>query len=225
MKKIALLFCLFVFCFCCTLSLAEEPAELTCMDIPWFSTPKEASAILVKAEMIAKGVAFGEKDVNSFPTLQDMKEKYGIVCVPSSIATDPKDQECPYIHIGQESRKYPPLSRKLATIRLIKGIKGKYANNRIAGLALNFTSDDENRQLVECVISMSGGADTEEVLAALKKSYGEPTAEKGKQYIWLGANSTIMIYDMRATYHQSHIAFTTIDGLNLAESYDIQVPE
>ena len=222
MKRIIASLLIMILCFSCATVLADEPAELTCLDIPWFSTPKEASDILVKAGIIFRGVAFGEKDINTYPTLQNNKDENGVIRITSNIAADPKDQDCPYMY-NLDPDRCTPLSRKLATIWLVKGINGKYLDNRIAGIILNFTSDKENRQLVECVIAMSGGADQEDVLAALEKTYGKPTVEKRKQYIWLGANNTIMI--CYTPHRQTQIVFATIDGLNLAETYDIQVPE
>ena len=224
MKKIALLFCLFVFCFCCTVSLAEEPAELIFLDIPWFSTPEEISDILVSAGFIPKSRPIGEKDVNTFGSLPEMKEKYGVACMPSNICKDPEDQECPYIYyvIGLKNpERYPQLTRKLATIFLTAGVKGTFANAKVSSLAFYFTSDDENHQLVECQIGCSKSSNQDEILAALEELYGKPAAEKRKQYIWFGANNTILCFDS----YKSKIGYATIDGLNLAESYDIQVPE
>ncbi len=222
MKRIFASLLILILCLSCTISLAEEPAELTWLDIPWFSTPKEASNILVKAGIITRGVAFGEKDINTYPTLQNKKDENGVICVTSNIAADPKDPDCPYMY-NLDPDRCTSLSRKLATIWLMKGINGIYLDNRIAGIILNFTSDKENRQLVECVVAMSRGAKQEDVLAALKQTYGEPAVEKRKQYIWLGANNTIMICCKPNS--QTYVVFATIDGLNLAETYDIQVPE
>lgn len=54
MKKAFVFLFLFIFCFSCAASLAEEPAELTYMDIPWYSTPEEISDALVEAGFIPK---------------------------------------------------------------------------------------------------------------------------------------------------------------------------
>ena len=59
MKKGIAWILLLILCLSWTVSLAETSKELTFQDIPWFSSPEEASKILVKSGFVKKG--FGKK--------------------------------------------------------------------------------------------------------------------------------------------------------------------
>ena len=217
MKKIIALLFLFVFCFSCAVSLAEEPVEITYQDIPWFSSPEEASSILIKEGFLTQSMAFGEKNINNL--LQAKIEKYGFAWVPSNIGVNTDDPECPYSYC--DSKRYTPITKKLSQIWVAAGIKGKIADKRISAMGFYFTMDEKNRQLVEILIGCRQ-ASQDDILKTLEEAYGKATAERNnREYVWLGANNTIIIYHVK----KSCIVFATLDGLNQADAYDIEIPE
>ena len=47
----------------------------------------------------------------------------------------------------------------------------------------------------------------------------ENASRNGKEYIWLGANNTIVILN------QKHVVFATLDGLKYAETIELDIEE
>lgn len=216
MKKATAWLLLFVLMLACAYTQAEDTRELTFLDIPWFSSPKEVSDILVNSGFLSAG--FSEKQINAYAP-QQAKNENGVTYAKSNVGSYPSDPECPYTF---ESKGRPTLTRKLSTVHDYTHLRGIIGGKRAAGLILYFTSDEENRQFVECRIGCSKGCDPDAVLEELKESYGEPTTSRGNvEHVWLGDNNTILIYFMR----KNIIIYATIDGLKLADTYDINVPD
>lgn len=218
MKKLIAILSLFVFCFSFAASNADEPKELLFQSVPWFSTPEEASQILLDAGFISK--AFDSEQIGKDSTTKSRVRKGGSPYTECSIAADPKDKKCPYTYV---SDKYPALTGKLEYIS-VRGLPKTIAKQKIKSLNLYFTPDAENRQLVQCKLVLELRHDTKAIRNALEEAYGKPSAIKNKKYyIWLGANNTIVLYNTQNS--KPFVIFASIDGLNLAESYEVEITE
>ncbi len=216
MKRIISALLLIILCISCIASLAEEEKELTCQGIPWFSSPKEASKVLNESGFIKK--QFSSKDLNNHIYAKQKRKKSGNYYYNSSIGTDPDNKKCPYTYA---SDKYPTITSKLQTI-LIRSLPKTIAQREIDRLWLFFTPDPDNPQLVECMIAFKSRkkADTNAILNALQEAYGTPISDKNKTYIWLGSNNTIVLFYPK----KASVVFATLDGLAMAEAYDIEIP-
>ena len=216
MKRLISALMLIVLFLSCTAALAEEENELTCQDVPWFSTPEKASAILMGSGFIDK--QFSNKNLNNHIFANELKKKTGNYYFNSSIGTDPDNDICPYAYA---SDRYPPLTTKLQTI-LVSRLPKTIAQQVISRFWLMFTPGPDKPQLVECMIAFKSRkkADTNAILNALQEAYGTPISDKNKTYIWLGSNNTIVLFYPK----KASVVFATLDGLAMAESYDIEIP-
>ena len=210
---------LFLFCFPCVASQAEEEKkELTFQDVPWLSSPEEVNSILTKSGFISK--AFKPQNIGH--EMQAGGNYYRF----SMFGYDADDPECPYTRSSEEN---PPLTKKLQRAWLVNNLPKTIAKQKIKSLSLFFTPDPKDRKLVECLLIFSARKkdDQNAILSALEDAYGDPTAvktikKKKNIYIWLGANNTIVMYTHD---RESYVCFATLDGLALAESHDIVIPE
>lgn len=216
MKRLISALMLIVLFLSCTAALAEDEKELTCQDVPWFSTPEKASAILMGSGFIDK--QFSNKNLNNHIFANELKKKTGNYYFNSSIGTDPDNEICPYAYA---SDRYPPLTTKLQTI-LVSRLPKTIAQQVISRFWLMFTPDPDKPQLVECMITFKSrqSADMKVILNALQEAYGTPASEKSKTYIWLGGDNTIVLFYPK----QASVVFATLDGLAMAEAYDIEIP-
>ncbi len=218
MKRIIVVFLLLAVCFSVIAAHAVDTKELTCQGVPWFSTPEEASDILHESGFISK--AFDEKDINKGTGTRNWIKKTGNPYLSSSIAADTGDKECPYTYV---SESHPTLTRKLQAIEIRK-LPKTIAKAKVSSFYLNFTADEGDRKLVECKLTFQRNKDYswENIYNALKQAFGKETIVKDKYfYIWYGENNTIVIFNLS----QSNVTFATIDGLKLAETVDVELPE
>ncbi len=218
MKKIAVFLLILVIFLPIVVVHADSTKELTCQGIPWFSTPEEASSILFNAGFISK--EFGENDINKGTQTRLFIKKKGYPYLYSSVGTDPEDKDYPYTYI---SEKNPTLTRKLQAVEIRK-LPKTIAGAKVSSFYLYFTPEAEDRQLVECKITFKDDKsyDRDKIIEALETAYGKRTTVKIKYvHLWVGVNNTIVIFNSKL----KNVTFATIDGLNLAEAYDVEIPE
>ena len=217
MKRIVSCLLLIILCMTCVSAQTEGAAELICQNVPWFSTPEETSAILLEAGFIKKG--FGKEQMDQVFT-GNWSKKQKKAYASSSIGLDSKDTKCPYT---LTSKSNPALTNKLRLITIRSKLPKTIAKQTIASFRLYFTPDEENPQLVQCRITFKLNPDLNAIQDALEKAYGKPTATKKRVKIWLGPNNTIVLFN---SYRgKPDVIFATLDGLALAESYDVEIKE
>ena len=209
MKRLAFNIFLVVFLSIVCVSAAEHQ-ELTFQNIPWYSSPEESCQFLIDLGFIDSMPSKTkiEKINNAEGTLRD-----------SHIARD-KSKAVPYTI---KSGKATPLTEKLQLLTFSGHmIQKTIAQQELSWIHFLYTLEPQNPQLVECYIDFKAKKfDQKAVYNALVEKYGKPseTKDKKKVHVWLGDNNTIIVMRDRI------VAFATIDGLTLADSFSLPKTE
>lgn len=191
----------------CVSVIAEETKEITFQDIPWFSSPEEVNKLL-------KDSGFTDGKVMITDKIEDKEFSH------SNIAKYNADTKTPYKY--SNNTKDERITYKLISHwhpRTQKTI----AKQKVDFLYAYYTADPENPQLVEISMYLknpNGDYELKPVYDALETAFGKPvTNRNGKEYIWLGANNTIVILNNRS------VVFASLDGLEYAETIDVDIEE
>lgn len=210
-----------IFSCSCTLAFADDPKEITFQGIPWFSSPQEVSALLYESGFT--GFEFGDiaKDIFTASARENKLKRRGNPYAVSLVGYDASNKNCPYTYA---SEKNLPITSKLREMHFSQSYKflKTIAKQRVTSMRLYFTPDADNPQLVQCAVYFASDKGYKDaIINALKEAFGKPVSEKNKCYIWMGENDTIAMFYPK----NKCVIFATIDGLELAETYDVEIPE
>lgn len=197
MKKFLSLVIVLVIVFTMTSVMAEN--ELTFQGVPWFSSPDETIKHLTGSQFIANGQS---------PALQTAK-KDGTDFF-SHIGVYKKDKKVPYRYVFKKEDAFA--NNLLNQTVWDNGLCATIAKQTIKNVSFFYTATD-NPQLIEVCIwfDKDAGYELKAVYDALVSAYGKPNASRyDKEYIWLGANNTIVIL------YNNDVVFATLDGLSFA---------
>jgi hypothetical protein len=196
--KIRILFILvtvlFVTSFLCA---GSAETELTFQGIPWYSSPNDVIKLLVNA---------GFTDGNQYPALQDSQNNGDPFF--SHIGAYAKDKKVPYRYVFKEK----DTCATNLTNQTYWSPDSTIAKQTIRNISFMYVSDQGGQRLVEVCVWFDKDADYDmaAVYDALVTAYGEPCAARnGKEYVWLGENSSIAIL------YNNDVVFALLDGLSL----------
>lgn len=186
--------------------MAEEQNEYTFQNIPWFSAPEDCIQSLLDIGFINKA---GAKQC-SIEIKRINESENGLF---NSKITFDKELGHYTICFGGKI----PITKKLQKLTVsLSQIQKTIANQEITWMRFMYTLEPNNPRLVECCLSFEGqDYNAETVFDALIVAYGEPTTTDNGEYIWQGANNTIIIQN------KGIVVFATLNGLQIAESFDM----